>query len=74
MAKKSIEQSIVSEVQGIQKPMRRSERSGRGTAVSIRQRKLLDYDPSGTVSRNLLESFQNILLLTNRSNLASRTF
>ena len=35
---------------------------------------VLDYDPSGTISRNLLESFQNILLLTNRSNLPSRTF
>ena len=35
---------------------------------------LLDYDPSGTISRNLLESFQNILLLTNLSNLPSRTF
>ena len=35
---------------------------------------LLDYDPSGTISRNILESFQNILLLTNRSNLPSRTF
>ena len=35
---------------------------------------LLDYDPSGTISRNLLESFQNILLLTSRSNLPSRTF
>ena len=35
---------------------------------------LLDYDPSGTISMNLLESFQNILLLTNRSNLPSRTF
>ena len=35
---------------------------------------LLDYDTSGTISRNLLESFQNILLLTNRSNLPSRTF
>ena len=35
---------------------------------------LLDYDPSGTISRNLLESFQNILLLTNRSNLHSRPF
>ena len=34
---------------------------------------LLDYDPSGTIFRNLLESFQNILLLTNRSNLP-RTF
>ena len=27
---------------------------------------LLDYDPSGTISRNLLEYFQNIMLLTNR--------
>ena len=26
---------------------------------------LLDYDPSGTISRNHLEYFQNILLLTN---------
>ena len=26
---------------------------------------LLDYDPSGTMSRNLLETFQNILLLNN---------
>ena len=26
---------------------------------------LLDFDPSGTMSRNLLEYFQNILLLTN---------
>ena len=27
---------------------------------------LLDYDPSETISRNLLEDFQNILLLTKR--------
>ena len=27
---------------------------------------LPDYDPSGTISRNLLEYFQDILLLTNR--------
>ena len=27
---------------------------------------LLDYDPSGTISRNLLEYFQNIMLLTNQ--------
>ena len=33
----------------------------------------LDYDPSGTTSRNLLEYFQNILLLTNRPNIVSRT-
>ena len=35
---------------------------------------LLDYYPFGTISRNLRESFQNIRLLTNRSNLTSRTF
>ena len=35
---------------------------------------LLDYDPSGTISRNFLGSFQNLLLLTNRSNLSFRTF
>ena len=35
---------------------------------------LLDYDLSGTISRNPLECFQNILLLTNRSHLSSRTF
>ena len=35
---------------------------------------LVDYDPSGALHRNLLESFQNILLLTNRSTLPSRTF
>ena len=41
---------------------------------------LLDYDSSGTVSRNLLESFRNILLLVNRrtatksEKLPSRTF
>ena len=28
---------------------------------------LLDYDPFGTTSRNLMEFFHNILLLTNRS-------
>ena len=40
---------------------------GRGTTVSIRDYGiLLDYDPSGTISRNLLEYFQSILLLTNR--------
>ena len=35
---------------------------------------LLDYDPSGTISRNLLEHFQNILLLTNRIAADPRTF
>ena len=35
---------------------------------------LLDYDPSGTMSRNLLESFPNILLLTNLPNLPSKIF
>ena len=35
---------------------------------------LLDYDPSGTVSCNLLEYFQNILLLTNRIATDPRTF
>ena len=35
---------------------------------------LHDYDSSGTISGNFLESFQNILLLPNRSNLPSRTF
>ena len=35
---------------------------------------LLDYDPSGTISRNLLEYFQNILLLTNRIATDLRTF
>ena len=35
---------------------------------------LLDYDPSGTVSRNLLEYLQNILLLTNRNAKYPRTF
>ena len=35
---------------------------------------LLDYDPSGTISRNRLKSIENILLLTNQSNLPSRTF
>ena len=34
----------------------------------------LHYDPSGTTSTNLLGSFQNILLLVNRSNLPVRTF
>ena len=29
---------------------------------------LLDYDPSGTISRNLLEYFQNILLAADQSN------
>ena len=35
---------------------------------------LLDYDPSGIISRNLLEYFQNILLLTNRIATDPRTF
>ena len=35
---------------------------------------LLDYDPSGTLSRNLLEYFQNILLLTSRIATDPRTF
>ena len=35
---------------------------------------LQDYDSSGTVSRNLLEYFQNILLLTNRIATDPRTF
>ena len=35
---------------------------------------LLDYDPSGTLPRNLLEYFQNILLLTNRIATDPRTF
>ena len=35
---------------------------------------LLDHDPSGTLSRNLLECFQNILLLTNRIATDPRTF
>ena len=89
MAKKIREQSTVSEVQRIEKPMGRSERDGRGTAVSIRLRstsRLLSfwnhiYKPSeifpehtATISINLLESFQSILLLTNRSNVPSRTF
>ena len=34
---------------------------------------LLDYDPSGTISRNLLEYFHNILL-TNRIATDPRTF
>ena len=36
--------------------------------------KLLDYDPSGTISRNLLEHFQNIFLLTNGTATDPRTF
>ena len=35
---------------------------------------ILDYDPSGTISRNLLEYFQNILLLTDRIATDPRTF
>ena len=35
---------------------------------------LLDYDPSGAISRNLLEYFQTILLLTNRIATDTRTF
>ena len=35
---------------------------------------LLDYDPSGTLSRNLLEYFQNILLLSNRIATDPRAF
>ena len=35
---------------------------------------LLDYHPSGTISRNLLEYFQNILLLINRIATDPRTF
>ena len=35
---------------------------------------LLDYDPSGTVPWNLLEYFQNILLLTNGIATDPRTF
>ena len=34
---------------------------------------LLDYDPSGTISKNILEYFQNILLLTNRNAMNPRT-
>ena len=34
---------------------------------------LLDYDPSGTIFRNRLEYFQNILLLTNRNATNPRT-
>ena len=54
----------------------KKEREGVGEAPSSRYEYeiLLDYHPSGTISRNLLESFENILLLTNRSNLPSRTF
>ena len=33
-----------------------------------------DYEISGTISRNLLEHFQNILLLTNRIATDPRTF
>ena len=35
---------------------------------------LLDYDPSGTMSKNLLEYFQKIPLLTNRITTHPRTF
>ena len=35
---------------------------------------LLDYDPFGTISRSLLEYFQNILLLTIRIATDPRTF
>ena len=37
-------------------------------------RKRLDYDPSGTIARNLLEYLQNMLLLTNRIATDPRTF
>ena len=35
---------------------------------------LLNYDPSGTMSRKRLEYFQNILLLSNRIAAVSRIF
>ena len=74
MAKKSKEQSNVSEVQGIEKPVRRRDRCEAPLSrcdCEIR----LDYDPSGAISRYLLESFQDILLLLiSRSNLPSKTF
>ena len=35
---------------------------------------ILDYDPSGLISRNLLEYFQNILLLTYRIATDPKTF
>ena len=35
---------------------------------------LLDYDPSGTISRNRLKYFQNELLLTSRIATDPRTF
>ena len=57
MAKRSREQSTVSEVQGMEKSMRRGERGGRGTAVRYDYEILLDYDPSGITSRNRLEYF-----------------
>ena len=59
MVKRNKEQSTVSEVQGIEKPMRRSERGGDEAPPSRYDYEiLLNYDPSGTISRNLLELFQ----------------
>ena len=74
MAKKKREQSTVSKVHGMKKPMRRSERVGEAPPFRYDYDIRLDCDPSKARSRNILESFQNILLLTNRSNLPSRTF
>ena len=75
MAKKSREQSTVPKVQGIEKPRRRSERGvGKAPPSRYDYEILVAHNPSGTISRDLLKSFQNILLLANRSNLPSRTF
>ena len=51
------------------------EREGVGEAPPPRYdyEIFLDYDPSGTISGNLVESLQNVLLLTNRSNLSEPT-
>ena len=60
----------------MEKPMRRKEISQVDEAPQSRHdyETIPDNDPSGTISRNVLESFLNILLLTNPSNLLSRTF
>ena len=66
MVKNSREHSTVSQVQGIEKPMRRSEVGWASHCrLDTTTKYFLDYDPSRTTSRNRLESFQNILLLTN---------
>ena len=53
--------------------MRRSER-GWARHNRLDYGILLDYDPSGTISRNLLEYFLNLLLLTNGIATDPRTF